>query len=83
MAGAESGRLLLIDAGIANDHSQAFFCRETGLPSGALGTLAMQGSIGAAEKQLGDCPDFRAAKMGLSPSEIGKLFLGRSLWMPA
>ena len=35
--------------------------------------------LGAAEKQLGDCPDFRAAKMGLSPSGIGKSFLGRSL----
>ena len=35
--------------------------------------------LGAAEEQLGDCPDFRAAKMGLSPSEIGKSFLGRSL----
>jgi PAS domain S-box-containing protein len=34
---------------------------------------------GAAEKQLGDCPDSRAAKMGLSPSEIEKLFLGRPL----
>jgi len=36
---------------------------------------------GAAEKKLGtevgDCPDSRAAKMGLSASEIGKLFLGR------
>ena len=35
--------------------------------------------LGAGEKQLGDGPDFRAAKMGLSPSEIGKLFLARSL----
>jgi len=34
--------------------------------------------LGSAEKQLGDCPSFRAAKMGLSPSGIGKSFLSRS-----
>ena len=30
-------------------------------------------------KLFGDCPDFRAAKMGLSSSENGKLFLYRPL----
>ena len=39
--------------------------------------------LGAAEKEVGDCPNFRATKTGLSPSEIGKLFLGRSLVVAA
>ena len=33
-------------------------------------------------QQLGHCPDFRAAKMGLSSSEIGKPFCYRSLLTP-
>jgi hypothetical protein len=32
-------------------------------------TLAASGTQGSAEKQVGDCPDFRTAKMGLSPFE--------------
>ena len=40
--------------------------------------LARMVSLVPAEEQLGDCPDFRAAKMGRSPSETGKSFLGRS-----
>jgi len=31
--------------------------------------------LGPAEEQLGDCPDFPAGKMGLSPSQTGKLFV--------
>ena len=34
--------------------------------------------FGPVEESLGDCPDFRAAKMGLSPSEKRKLSLGGS-----
>ncbi len=36
-------------------------------------------NLGAARRELGDCPDFRAAKMGLSPSEMGRLFCHESL----
>ena len=36
-------------------------------------------SLGVADKQLGGCPDFPAGKMGLSPSQTGKLFFGRPL----
>ena len=37
------------------------------------------GSLGAVTEQRGDCPDFRAARTGLSPSETGKLFCYGSL----
>ncbi len=44
------------------------------------------GILGLVRGLLGDCPDFRRAKMGLSPSRSGKLFLYGSLasvcWSP-
>jgi len=36
--------------------------------------------LGMTQEQLGDCPDFRAAKMGLSPSQMRKLFLSHPLF---
>ena len=41
--------------------------------------LVRCGGLAPAKEQVGDCPDFRAAKMGLSPCEVRQLFFRRSL----
>ena len=46
----------------------------------ALGARRWAGrEIALVEKQGGDCPNSRSMKMGLPPSEIGELFVGRSI----
>jgi HPt (histidine-containing phosphotransfer) domain-containing protein len=39
-------------------------------------------NLGSANKYVGDCPDFRPTKMGLSPSEVRQLLIRRSLGEP-
>jgi len=49
----------------------------------SLGVVEFEWFLGMTQEQLGDCPDFRAAKMGLSPSQMRKLFLSHplGLWL--